>query len=67
MSQYYFHVFPHALEDENAFFHPDSLFKETSALPEEFQLNFPLSSPEKKNASAAETFNVIDWKTEFFW
>lgn len=65
MPQYYCHVFLHAFQDENSFFHPDSVFKETPVLPEEFQLSFPLSSPEKKNASAA--FNVIDWKIEFFW
>lgn len=56
----YFHVFSHALEDKNSFFYPDYIFKETSVFPEEFQLNFPLSSPEKKNASAAETSNIID-------
>lgn len=67
MSQYYFNVFSHALEDKNSFFHPDSVFKETSVLPEEFQLNFPFSPPEMKNASAAEIFNVIEWKMEFCW
>lgn len=62
-----FMCFLHALEDNSSFFHSDSVFEVTSALPEEFQPNFPLSSPENKNVSAAETFNVIDWKIEFFW
>lgn len=59
LSQHYFCVFSRALEDENSFSHPYSLCKGTSALPEELQLNFSLSFPEKKDASAAETFNVF--------
>lgn len=39
--------------------HTDPLCKRTSALPEELQLNFPSSSPEEKDASAAETCNVF--------